>query len=157
MKFIDNLYCVNCELIHWDYDENGRKFPISYGLTFTFYGTDVTAYIITEELQNGGLYVHFTIIDTDGELAESFEEVFENNEFRDKVCKICENCWNNSLDSNNYNYKGELIQNNEYFYQYLRFVRIVNILDHGVIGNTVDFDSAIAGSNPAGPTCYCFQ
>ena len=37
------------------------------------------------------------------------------------------------------------------FYPYLRFVRIVNILDHGVIGNTVDFDSAIVGSIPAGP------
>ena len=45
----------------------------------------------------------------DEELLESFEKVFENNEFRDKVCKICENCWNNNLDSNDYNYKGELI------------------------------------------------
>ena len=109
MKFIDNLNCINCELIHWDYDENGKQFPISYGLTFTFYGTDVTAYIITEELQNGGPYVHFAIIDTDEELLKSFEKVFENNEFRDKVCKVCENCWNNNLDSNDYNYKGELI------------------------------------------------
>ena len=109
MKFIDNLYCVYCELIHWDYDENGRKFPISYELTFRFYDTDVTACITIEELQNGGHYVRFAIVETDGELLESFEKVFENNEFRDKVCKICENCWNNSLDSNNYNYKGELI------------------------------------------------
>ena len=38
-----------------------------------------------------------------------------------------------------------------YFCLYLQFVRIVNILDHGVIGNTVDFDSAIVGSIPAGP------
>ena len=38
------------------------------------------------------------------------------------------------------------------FYPYLRFVRIVNILDYGVIGNTVDFDSAIVGSSPASPT-----
>lgn len=106
MKFIDNLYCVYCELIHWDYDENGRKFPISYELTFRFYDTDVIAYITTEELQNGGLYVHFAIIETNGELLESFEEVFENNEFRDKVCKVCENCWNDCLDSNNYDYKG---------------------------------------------------
>ena len=27
-----------------------------------------------------------------------------------------------------------------------------NISDYSVIGNTVDFDSAIAGSNPAGPS-----
>ena len=105
MKFIDNLYCVYCELIHWDYDENDRKFPISYELTFRFYDTDVIAYITTEELQNGGPYVHFAIIETNGELLESFEEVFEDNEFRDKVCKVCENCWNNSLDSNTYNFK----------------------------------------------------
>ena len=45
MKFKDNLYCVNCELIHWDYDKDGQKFPISYELTFKFYGTDVIAYI----------------------------------------------------------------------------------------------------------------
>ena len=109
MKFKDNLYCINCELIHWDYDENGQKFPISYELTFTFYGTDVTACITTEELQNGEHYVRFAIVETDGELLESFEEVFEDNEFRDKVCKVCEDCWNNSLDSNTYNFKGELI------------------------------------------------
>ena len=108
MKFIDNLNCINCELIHWDYDENGQKFPISYELTFTFYDTDVTACITTEELQNGGPYVHFAIIDTDEELLESFEKVFENNEFRDKVCKVCEDCWNDWLDSTDYNYKGEL-------------------------------------------------
>lgn len=109
MKFKDNLYCINCELIHWDYDENGQKFPISYELTFTFYGTDVTACITTEELQNGEHYVRFAIVETDGELLESFEEVFEDNEFRDKVCKVCEDCWNNSLDSNTYNFKGDLI------------------------------------------------
>ena len=109
MKFKDNLYCINCELIHWAYDENGRKFPISYELTFTFYGTDVTACITTEELQNGEHYVRFAIVETDGELLESFEEVFEDNEFRDKVCKVCEDCWNNSLDSNTYNFKGDLI------------------------------------------------
>ena len=105
-KFKDNLYCVYCELIHWDYDENDRKFPISYELTFRFYDTDVIAYITTEELQNGGPYVHFAIIETNEELLESFEKVFENYEFRDKVCKVCENCWNDCLDSNNYDYKG---------------------------------------------------
>ena len=109
MKFKDNLYCVHCELIHWDYDKDGQKFPISYELTFKFYGTDVTACITTEELQNGEHYVRFAIVETDGELLESFEEVFEDNEFRDKVCKVCENCWNNSLDSNTYNFKGDLI------------------------------------------------
>ena len=114
MKFKDNLNCINCELIHWDYDENGKQFPISYELTFIFYGTDVTAYITNEELQNGEPYVHFAIIETKEELLKSFEEVFKNNKFRDKVCKICENCWNN-LDSNDYNYKGELTQKCFYF------------------------------------------
>lgn len=109
MKFKDNLHCVHCELNNWNYDENDQKFPISYELTFKFYGTDVTACITAEELQNGEHYVRFAIVETDGELLESFEEVFEDNEFRDKVCKVCENCWNNSLDSNTYNFKGELI------------------------------------------------
>ena len=108
MKFKNNLNCIYCELIHWDYDKDDQKFPISYGLTFEFYGTDVTAYVTTEELQNGGPYVKFVTIETDGELLDSFEQVFENNEFRDKVCKVCEDCWNDYLDSNSYNYKGEL-------------------------------------------------
>ena len=107
MKFKDNLDCVYCELNYWDYDEDGQKFPISYELTFKFYGTDVTAYITTEELQNEEPYVEFAAIETDGELLESFEQVFKNNEFRDKVCKVCEDCWNDWLDSDNYNYKGE--------------------------------------------------
>ena len=107
MKFKDNLDCVYCELNNWDYDEDGQKFPISYELTFKFYGTDVTAYITTEELQNKEPYVEFAAIETDGELLESFEQVFENNEFKDKVCKVCEDCWNDWLDSDNYNYKGE--------------------------------------------------
>ena len=112
MKFKDNLYCVHCELNYWDYDEDGQKFPISYELTFKFYGTDVTAYITTEELQNEEPYVHFADIETYGELLESFEQVFKNNEFRDKICKVCEDCWNDWLDSTDYNYKGEL--NNSY-------------------------------------------
>lgn len=107
MKFKDNLNCVHCELNNWNYDKDGQKFPISYELTFKFYGTDVTAYITDYELQNGGPYVEFASIETDGELLDSFERVFENNEFRDKVCKVCEDCWNDCLDSNGYNYKGE--------------------------------------------------
>ena len=31
-------------------------------------------------------------------------------------------------------------------------MRIVNTSDYSVIGNTVDFDSAIVGSSPASPT-----
>lgn len=108
MKFKDNLYCVHCELNDWNYDEYGLKFPISYELIFKFYGTDVTAYITTEELQNEEPYVEFTVIETNEELLESFEEAFEENEFRDKVCKVCEDCWNDWLDSTDYNYKGEL-------------------------------------------------
>ena len=109
-KFKDNLYCIHCELVGWDYDENGRQFPILYRLTFKFYGIDAIAYVTTKELQNGGPYVHFDIIDINGELLESFEQVFENNEFKDKVCKVCEDCWNDWLDSDNYNYKGVLLQ-----------------------------------------------
>ena len=109
MKFKDNLYCVNCELIHWNYDKDGQKFPISYELTFKFYGIDVISYITIEELQNERSYVKFTSIETCGEILDNFEQVFENNEFQDKVCKVCENCWNDCLDSTDYNYKGELI------------------------------------------------
>ena len=108
-KFKDNLYCIRCELVGWNFDENGRQFPILYGLTFKFYGIDAITYVTTKELQNGGPYVHFDIIDITGDLFDSFEKIFENYEFRDKVCKVCENCWNNNLDSNDYNYKGELI------------------------------------------------
>ena len=107
MKFKNNLNCVHCELNNWDYDKDGQRFPISYELAFKFYGTDVTAYITSDELQNGGPYVEFAFIETDGELLDSFERVFENNEFQDKVCKVCEDCWNDCLDSNGYNYKGE--------------------------------------------------
>ena len=108
MKFKDNLNCINCELIYWNYDKDGQKFPISYELTFKFYDADVIAYITIEELQNGGPYVKFASIETYGETLDNFEQVFENNEFRDKVCKVCEDCWNDCLDSNDYNYKGEL-------------------------------------------------
>ena len=38
------------------------------------------------------------------------------------------------------------------FYQYLRFVRIVNILDHGVIDNTTGFGPVVMGLSPVGPT-----
>ena len=106
MKFKDNLTCVHCELNNWDYDSEGCKYPIAYELAFKFYGTDVTAYIKAEELQNDAEGA-FVSVETNGELLSSFEEVFEDNDFfKNKVRKVCENCWEDELDSNDYDYQG---------------------------------------------------
>ncbi len=106
MKFKDNLKCINCELSNWDYDKDGLTFPIAYELTFKFYGTDVIANVTTKELQKDSLYVEFVSVETDGDLSESFKDVFEANEFKGKVKTICKNCWENNLNSNGYDYKG---------------------------------------------------
>lgn len=106
MKFKDNLNCVQCELNNWDYDKDGLMFPIAYELTFKFHETDVTAYVTTKELQNDSPYVEFSRVETDGDLLESFESVFENNEFKGKVRTICKNCWEDNLNSGDYDYKG---------------------------------------------------
>jgi hypothetical protein len=104
MKFKDNLNCIHCELNNWDYDDDCLKYPIAYELTFKFYGTTITAYISAEELQEDGT---FAKIETDGELLASFEEVFEDHDyFKDKVRKVCKDCWENELDSNDYDYQG---------------------------------------------------
>ena len=106
MKFKDNLNCVHCELNNWDYDKDGLMYPIAYELTFKFYGTDVTAYITAEELQNDAEGA-FASIETDGELLTSFEEVFEDHDyFRDKVREVCKECWEDNLNSNDYDYQG---------------------------------------------------
>ena len=106
MKFKENLTCVHCELNNWDYDSNGGRFPIAYELTFKFYGTDVTAYINAEELQNDAEGT-FASVETNGELLSSFDEVFEEHDyFKDKVRKVCKDCWENELDSTNYDYQG---------------------------------------------------
>ena len=106
MKFKDNLNCIHCELNNWDYDEDDIKYPIAYELTFKFYGTDITAYIKAEELQSNAEGI-FCSIETAGELLTSFEEVFEDHDyFRDKVNKVCKDCWEDELDSNGYNYQG---------------------------------------------------
>ena len=106
MKFKENLTCVHCELNNWDYDSNGDRFPIAYELTFKFYGTDVTTYINAEELQNDAEGT-FASVETNGELLSSFDEVFEEHDyFRDKVRKVCKDCWENELDSTNYDYQG---------------------------------------------------
>ena len=106
MKFKDNLNCINCELNDWDYDKDGLRYPIAYELVFKFYGTDVTAYILAKELQNDAEGT-FTSVETTGELMASFEEVLEDNDyFKDKVQKVCKECWENELDSNDYDYQG---------------------------------------------------
>jgi len=106
MKFKDNLNCVHCELNNWDYDKDGLMYPIAYELAFKFYGTDVTACITAEELQNDAEGA-FASVETDGELLTSFEEVFEDNDyFRDKVREVCKECWDDNLNSNDYDYQG---------------------------------------------------
>ena len=106
MKFKDNLNCVHCELKEWDYDKDGLMYPIAYELTFKFYGTDVTACIEASELQNDAEGT-FASMETSGELLTSFEEVFEDNDyFRDKVREVCKRSWEDSLNSNDYDYKG---------------------------------------------------
>jgi hypothetical protein len=106
MKFKDNLNCVQCELNNWDYDKDGLMFPIAYELAFKFYGTDVTAYVTTRELQKESAYVEFSRVETDGDLLSSFEELFEDNEFKSKVENICKDCWEDNLNSGDYDYKG---------------------------------------------------
>jgi hypothetical protein len=104
MKFKNNLNCIHCELNNWDYDKDGLKYPIAYELTFKFYGTIITAYITTNKLQEDGT---FASVETDGDLLASFEEVFElNDNFIDKLRKVCQECWENELDSNDYDYQG---------------------------------------------------
>ena len=106
MKFKDNLNCTNCELFNWDYDKDGLMYPIVYELAFKFYGTDVIVRIRAEELQNDAEGT-FDSMETDGELLTSFEEVMDDhNYFRDKVKEVCKKCWEESLDSNDYDYKG---------------------------------------------------
>ena len=106
MKFKDNLNCIHCELNNWDYDKDGLKYPIAYELTFKFYGTTITAYITTSELQEDAEGT-FASVETDGDLLASFEEVFElNDNFIDKLRKVCQECWENDLDSNDYDYQG---------------------------------------------------
>ena len=106
MKFKENLVCVHCELNNWDYDKDGLQYPISYELTFKFYGTDIIAYVTTDELCCDSEYVEFAAVETTGDLLASFEQMFENNEFKDKVEAVCKECWENSLNSNDYDYKG---------------------------------------------------
>ena len=106
MKFKNNLNCVHCELNEWDYDKNGLMYPVAYELTFKFYGTDVTAYIEASELQNDAEGA-FASVETDGELLTSFEEVFEDHDyFKDKVREVCKECWEDNLNSNDYDYQG---------------------------------------------------
>ena len=106
MKFKDNLECTYCELNNWDYDRDGFKYPIAYKLVFKFYGTTITAYITAEELQEDAEGT-FASVKTDGDLLASFEEVFELNDyFIDKLRKVCQECWENDLDSTEYNYQG---------------------------------------------------
>lgn len=106
MKFKDNLNCVYCGLNNWGYDKNDQKFPVSYELAFKFYGTDIIAYVTADELRCDSKYVEFASIETNGDLLASFEQLFENNEFKDKVETVCKKCWDNSLNSNGYDYKG---------------------------------------------------
>lgn len=106
MKFKDNLECTYHELYSWDYDEGGFMYPSIYELVFEFYGTRITAWIRAEELQDDAGCA-FCQVETSGELLASFEEVFENNDnFRDKLKAECKKCWEEELDTNEYNYQG---------------------------------------------------
>ena len=106
MKFKENLECTFCELYSWDYDENGYRYPTIYELVFEFYGTKITAWINATELQDNSEGA-FSQIETNGELLTSFEEVFDDyDNFKDKVREVCKKCWEEELDTNDYNYQG---------------------------------------------------
>ena len=106
MKFKENLECTYVELFSWDYDKDGLRYPTSYELVFKFYGTTVTAHIEASELREDAEGV-FCFAETDGELLTSFEEVFEDNDyFKDKVKEVCKKCWEDELDTNDYDYQG---------------------------------------------------
>ena len=102
----ENLYCTHVELNNWDYDEENQKRPITYELSFRYYGVEVSAYLTTESLKDKR--VDFSMVECASDLLASFEDIFISSNFLDdKIFELCKKHWDEveGKDSE-YNYDG---------------------------------------------------
>lgn len=102
----ENLYCTHVELNNWDYDEEDQKRPITYELSFRYYGVEVSAYLTTESLKDKR--VDFSMVECASDLLASFEDIFISSNFLDdKIFELCKKHWDEveGKDSE-YNYDG---------------------------------------------------
>lgn len=102
----ENLYCTHVELNNWDYDEEDQKRPITYELSFRYYGVEVSAYLTTESLKDKRL--DFSMEECASDLLASFEDIFISSNFLDdKIFELCKKHWDEveGKDSE-YNYDG---------------------------------------------------
>lgn len=102
----ENLYCTHVELNNWDYDEEDQKRPITYELSFRYYGVEVSAYLTTESLKDKRL--DFSMVECASDLLASFEDIFISSNFLDdKIFELCKKHWDEveGKDSE-YNYDG---------------------------------------------------
>jgi hypothetical protein len=88
----ENLYCTHVELNNWDYDEEDQMRPITYELSFRYYGVEVSAYISIIRLQKHE--VDFSMVECDGDLMESFENIFRHSsELCENIFELCKKHW----------------------------------------------------------------
>ena len=88
----ENLYCTQVELINWEYDEEDQMRPITYELSFRYYGVAVSACISIVRLQKSEL--NFCMVECDGGLLESFENLFrDSDELSVKIFELCKKHW----------------------------------------------------------------
>lgn len=102
----ENLYCTHVELNNWDYDEEDQKRPITYELSFRYYGVEVSAHLTTESLKDKRL--DFSMVECASDLLASFEDIFISSNFLDdKIFELCKKHWDEveGKDSE-YNYDG---------------------------------------------------
>ena len=102
----ENLYCTHVELNNWDYDEEDQMRPITYELSFRYYGVEVSAYLTTESLKDKRL--DFSMVECASDLLASFEDIFISSNFLDdKIFELCKKHWDEveGKDSE-YNYDG---------------------------------------------------
>lgn len=107
MKIKNNLECVHCELCDWSYDNEDQKYPTDYEFAFNFYGQEIRATITTKELQNDNPGVNFAYCETQSDLLLSFEDLFQNGNYKDNIRKLCKSAWEELSDNLSYDYKGE--------------------------------------------------
>lgn len=102
----ENLYCTHVELNNWDYDEENQKRPITYELSFRYYGVEVSAYLTTESLQDKEL--DFCMVECRGDLLASFENIFTSSNFLDdKIFELCKKLWDEvEGEESEYEYDG---------------------------------------------------
>lgn len=88
----ENLYCTHVELNYWDYDEEDQKRPITYELSFRYYGVEVSAFLNTESIIDKE--VDFSMVECAGDLLASFENIFSSSNFLDdKIFELCKKHW----------------------------------------------------------------